>query len=394
MKIALINHAYPPMVSGTAVIVHRLANGLVQRGHQVLVICASDRREPYSEETARLTIHRLRSYPNPFRAAQRLLIWSRSEYDAALQAFAPDVIHVHEPFVLAMLAVEYGKRAGCPVVFTFHAFPEIGSVHVPKIFGFQALVNKMYWRYVSRLMRRVDATTTTTASAARLILEHTGIMPIVISGGVDLLTFKPGRLTPDLDSDIRARYGIPASTPIILNVGRLDKEKQVDKVIRSAAGLLRGLPAHLLIVGDGREKPSLEALSRKLGVQDRVRFTAYVEDHSELADLYRLAEVFVTASEVETQGLVLLEAAACGLPLIAPPTPVMAEIIQEGVNGFLIPIGEDQTMSTRLEQILSDSALAARMGQSSVTLARDHSLEKTLEAYERFYLETVSHIQA
>src|SRR5512143_3698096 len=98
MKIALLAQSYPPMVSGAAIFVQTLAEGMARRGHQVLVLTASDRPSGYSESKGNLTIRRVRSLRNPFRVGQRFALWPFREIAAALEAFQPDVIHLHDPF--------------------------------------------------------------------------------------------------------------------------------------------------------------------------------------------------------------------------------------------------------------------------------------------------------
>ena len=113
------------------------------------------------------------------------------------------------------------------------------------------------------------------------------------------------------------KYHISKTAPIALHVGRLDPEKQVDLVIEAFSGARTEVPkAELVIVGDGVDKPRLEKLAQRLGISDSVKFLGRVLP-PDLYELYRAGDVFITASEIETQGIVLIEAAATGLPLIA-----------------------------------------------------------------------------
>ena len=171
----------------------------------------------------------------------------------------------------------------------------------------------------------------------------TGLHADAISYGLDLKTFHPPH--PDERTDTRQKWNLPLHVPLILHVGRLDTDKHVDRVILAAAQAMQHSDAHLLIVGDGRQKRHLMQLCRDLKIEERVHFTGYVSIEQGLPELYRVAHMFVTASEIETQGIVLLEAAASGLPLIAVHATCIAEIVYDGANGYLTNAGDVYAMS-------------------------------------------------
>ena len=113
MRIAVLNQSYPPMISGAALFSGHLAEALAERGHEVLVLAASDQGKAYRQRCDNLTIQRFHSYPNPHRVEQRFLLWPANEIKAALLDFAPEVIHLHEPFQMAYFARLYSAAEGC-----------------------------------------------------------------------------------------------------------------------------------------------------------------------------------------------------------------------------------------------------------------------------------------
>ena len=123
------------------------------------------------------------------------------------------------------------------------------------------------------------------------------------------------------------------------------------------------------MVGDGRQKKHLIQLCQDLEIEERVHFTGYVSIQQGLPELYRMATVFVTASEIETQGIVLLEAAASGLPLVAVNATCIPEIVYDDANGYLTKAGDIKAMSMSLTNILNDHQLATCMGKVSRALA-------------------------
>lgn len=147
--------------------------------------------------------------------------------------------------------------------------------------------------------------------------------------------------------------------------------------------------AHLLVVGEGRNKKHLMQLCHKLQIEERVHFTGYVSLQQGLPELCRMASIFVTASDIETQGIVLLEAAASGLPLVAVQATCIPEIVYDGLNGYLTKAGDVYAMSRSWIRILKDPHMAASMGRVSRTLAEGHPNQETFDEHERIYHQMV-----
>jgi glycosyltransferase involved in cell wall biosynthesis len=175
----------------------------------------------------------------------------------------------------------------------------------------------------------------------------------------------------------------------LLHVGRLDVDKSVNIVIRAAAMSMIQNEAHLLIVGDGTEKAKLVRLCKELGIGARSHFPGYVTSRPDLADVYRMARVFVTASEIETQGIVLLEAAACGLPIVAVNATCIPEIVKDGLNGYLIAPGNIAGMANRLSELLSFRKKARLVGQKGCSISKNFSKQKTINEHVSFYAKAI-----
>jgi glycosyltransferase involved in cell wall biosynthesis len=159
----------------------------------------------------------------------------------------------------------------------------------------------------------------------------------------------------------------------------------VERVVRAASLVLQQTPAHLLIVGDGIERAHLEQLCSGLGIGERSHFTGFVSIKEGLPELYQMSTVFVTASEIETQGLVLLEAAACGLPIVAVQATCLHEIVHEGENGYLLRSGDPIGMAKRICELLENPAHASQMGRNGRLIVESHAVERTVAAYEDLY---------
>ncbi len=390
MQLALLTQSYPPMVSGAALVVQRLAQGLAGRGHQVLVLAASAQREAYVEEEGLLRVAHLQALPNPLRHGQRFLLWPQAALAREFARFQPQIIHMHDPLVMSLAGLRAPQTltAKTPRVLTLHQLPWFVSLLAPSLF--RRPIESGLWAYGRWLYRHFNAIIAPSRMIADLVENRTDQRPCVISNGLDLDRFKPEPASPTEATALRQRYGLEPHLPIILYTGRLDLDKRVDLVIRATAVVCKTLPVQLLLVGDGRERTHLEQLVGSLGLGQVARFTGFVPSSGDLPGLYRLASVFTTASQVEIQSSVVLEAAASGLPVVAVQASSMPEFVHEGITGYLAPSSTDEeqivkSLAERLTQLLLNPVQARQMGQAGRVLASEHSQAQALAQHEQLY---------
>jgi len=388
MRIAYLTQSYPPMISGAAILVERLATSMAARGHPVLVIAASDKNVPYVSYQENLNILRLRSIHNPLRVGQRFLFYPRFNILQALNEFCPDIIHTHEPLLMSQLGLEYARHAHIPTLLTVHQVPWFAGSYLPNITGMRSTVESILWAHARQMSQQFTSVITPSHTISELVTAMAGIEPITISNGISLETFQ-SNLTSDDSAVIRNRLQLPLNVPVILHVGRLDIDKNVERVVQAAAQAMQQTEAHLLIVGDGRQKPALVKMCEALNILDRVHFLGYVTMQEELSEIYRLANVFVTASEIEVQSLVLLEAIASGLPIVAVRATFIPEIVHEGVNGFLAESGDINGLANAISTLLKNPEQAYEMGKISRILAEAHDVRISMGLHEQFYSDLV-----
>ena len=388
MKIAYLTQSYPPMVSGASIFAGKLAESMAQRGHHVLVIAASDRGTPYLVKSDNLSLLRLRSYPNPMRAEQNFILPARRTVLRALQDFQPDLVHSHDPFQLGLTGVEYARNMRIPIALNIHQLPWFVASYVPDVAGLRGQIESALWSYARWLLRKFTFVVTPTQTINKIIADMTGIKSQTISYGIDLQTFHP-HLSPDKETALRTRLNLPSNVPVILHVGRLDTDKRVDQVIQIAAHTMQNMGAHLLIVGNGHQKPALMKLCKSLGIGKRSHFPGYVSMETGLPEIYRLANLFVTVSEIETQGIVLLEAAASGLPIVAVRATCIPEVVHHGVNGYLTEPNDNIALGNAITKLLLDSDKARKMGAAGQQLAQEHNILTTFDSYEHLYIDLI-----
>lgn len=387
MRIAYLTQSYPPGVSGAAVIACQLAENMARRGHRVLVVTASDRGAPYLARNGNLILLRLRSMDSPLRVGQRFLLSAYLSIPRFLDDFQPDIVHSHDVFHMGLAAASYARRARVPSILSVHGLPSLAARYIPDLQGLRGRAEHGLWMYARWLIQKFDTLIAPTRTTADIISMQTGARPLAISNGIDLRAFTSSPLSPDLERTLRNRLGLPPNVPLLLHVGRLDIEKNVHRVIRAAAQTMQETDAHLLLVGDGREKPALMGLCESLGIASRVHFPGFITVEQSLPDVYRLARLFVTASEIETQGIVLLEATASGLPIAAARATYIPEIVHHGENGLLSEPGDLPALARSMTTLIQNPELAQQMGKASRHLAQVHDQRATMDLYEELYYD-------
>lgn len=394
MRIAYLTQSYPPVVSGAAVVVHGLAEGMAQRGHQVLVLTASENAIPYEVNTPGLKIQRFRSIRNPFRKNHYFAPWPHFEIMRALSDFAPNVVHAHDTLQFALSSLAYCRDTSTFGVMTAHQLPWFVRSHLPNWAALKDGIEGALWTYSRRTLCRFNAVVTPTRTIANVVYQRTGIRSRVIGYGINPAFFYQAPLSKTKEAALRKQLGVPENVPVLLHVGRLDVDKNVDRVILAAARAMSNRNAHLLVIGDGTEKNNLINLCNQLGIGERSHFPGFVAREQGLPDIFRLASVFVTASEIETQGLVLLEAAACGLPLVAVTATCVPEIVRDGVNGYLAAPGDVAGLAAHIQRLLDEPAMAHRMGLAGSLISQESSLDKTLLAHEALYYRAFARVKS
>lgn len=394
MRIVIATAVYHPMINGVAVFSYNLARGLAGRGNEVVVICPSQTGKSYTRmvdgvKTCYLRSVQAKVYPDQIHAVPkkkklfykhgfRVSVFPQKEVKQILAEFRPDVVHVQVSDPIGLSVVSYARKHGIPVVTTEHNQPEV----ITEPLGVPGFIKKpidaLLAAYFANRQSKSDFVTMPTKKAIMKLLDGRDFkVPVAaVSNGVDLGCFKPGRAEEKLYKE----YGLDVEFSTVLYVGRVDPEKNVGAVVKA---FLKADLSHsqLVVVGDGVD---LARLRKKYGEYNNIHFLGRIVP-PELYRVYRLGDVFATASEVETQGIVLIEAAATGLPLIAVDAGAVSEICVNGENGFLCQPGNIDEMAEALRKILSDGELRVKFAEKSVELACEHDFEKTLDKFENIY---------
>lgn len=389
MRIAYICQSYPPMVSGAALFVKRLAEEMNARGHSILVISASEKGMAEICQSERFKHVKLRSLKNPLRVGQTFTLWSRNTVFDHLKQFTPDLIHVHDAMNLGILGLKYAQATNTSAILTLHQLPRFVATYFPDFPGVRKVVKNLFWSYGDWLLRNYDHTIVPSHTIAEEVSAKIDKQSIVISYGIDLRRFSPDPERAGERTYLCKKYGLDASKPIILHVGRLDKDKNMTSLIRAAGRALAQVDGQLLVVGDGCHRKTLEALCSELGISGRAFFPGFINQEGDLPALYRLATVFAMASLVETQGIVILEALSSSVPVVAFQATCIHELVQDSINGYLVQSGDVDEMGDLIAKLLSCPAQASEMGRVGRDLVKIHAINNTFEKHERLYQDVI-----
>ena len=410
MKVVIATAVYYPQINGVAVFSHNLALGLVGRGMEVLVLCPSQTGKNYTRtidgvKTVYLKSVQAKIYPDQihslpkqkkimgikvprlfYRHGFRVSVFPQHEVKKVLDGFSPDVVHVQVSDPIGLSVVSYARKHNIPIVTTEHNQPEVltSSFKLPELL--QKPFNALLYSYFRNRQSKSDFVTMPTEQAIRNLLNkhEFGVPVAAVSNGVDLANFRPGKVA----AAIYEKYGISKDKRIVLYVGRIDPEKRVETVISAFKKARKFVSkAELVIVGDGVDKARLEQIYSRDDAS--IRFLGRVLP-PDLYELYRIGEVFVTASEIETQGIVLIEAAAVGLPLIAVDKGAVGEVCINGRNGFLCRPKDEEQISEAIVKILGDNKLREEFSKESLKIAKNHDFETTLDRFINIYEGLIS----
>ena len=387
MKIVIASDLHYPTINGVATFSRNLAKGLADRGHEVVVIAPSQTGKRYKEVDGNYVIVRTDSVPFPFYQNFRISLTPGREVKKILQDFDPDVIHIQMLLGIGQAAMKYGNKFGIPIVSTNHAMPENLMDNLRLLAPVSRPINYMLKAYGARFHSKADYITMPTQSAIDMFNVDKITTPMgAVSNGIDLSRFTPGVV----DKTLYTHFSIPENEPIISYIGRLDAEKHLPVLMRAFMRVKSVMPhVHLLIVGDGTDRPVLEGMAHEFGVVNDVTFTGRVSDE-ELSELHKVGTVFCMPSPAELQSIATLEAMASGQPIVAVDAGALGELCQHERNGYLTEQDDDEMIAKGLVAILEDAALRQEMSQQSLAIAKTHNLQTTLSQFETIYERVIN----
>lgn len=377
MKVILGSESFPPNISGVSTATVNLAENLVKNGHEAFVFTPGRNfRSKIDSSFKKYQVHRLNSFPNPFRHGYRVTLVSDWEIERLVEKIQPDVIHLQDPAMIGQALRRVGKKLDIPVIITNHFSLEYALSYFKAFRLFTPLLRSELIAYLVLFYNKCNAVVTPTETFRKQI-ENWGVkVPVqAISNGIQIEKFLEQYSEAKI-SHTRAKFNL-SDKPIILYLGRVDTDKSIDVLIQSMPKVLAKTSAHFVVVGTGGEVENLKILVKKLGAEQSITFLGFVDHNSpDFVGLYKAASIFAIPSTIETQSIVTLEAMSSGLPIIAARAGALPELVHNHKNGFLFKPGDFNEASKRIIQILTNPKIAKKMGKESVKIAMTHQMNR------------------
>jgi 1,2-diacylglycerol 3-alpha-glucosyltransferase len=350
LRVGIFSDSYHPYVSGVVRSIEILKDELENLGHDSYIFAPN-----YPLASKEKNVYRYLSIPAPTQRSYFLPIPFSPRLRYQVKELELDIIHVHSPFLLGSLGTLIAKRFNLPLIFTYHTLYHRYAHYLP--IG-KNLTSNIINKWNKNFCNQCDRVIAPSLFVKKLIEENG------ITTGVDVV---PTGLTDAYyyvhndENWLRKKFNIEDKEKILLYVGRLGKEKNLIFLIEAMKEILKTKPfTKLLIVGTGPEESNLKMLCQAQNLQDNILFSGQVK-HQELLKCYSGADIFTFASQTETQGLVVGEAKASGLPVVSLYSPCMSEMIFNGKDGFLVHNLE--TFIEKVIYLLENEKITKSMGK-------------------------------
>ncbi|MCS5695885.1 glycosyltransferase family 4 protein [Desulfofundulus thermocisternus] len=341
MRIGIFTDSYRPYTSGVVRSIDTFTAELTKLGHEIYIFAPN-----YPNCSKEEGVFRFPSFPAPTNRDFTLALPFSFRLKPTLTQWKPDIIHVHSPFLVGRVGARYARKFKIPLVFTFHTLYDQYVHYVPFA---RSVTRELTRRFCRDFCNKCDLVITPTS----IIKDHLRNLGVyakikVIPTGINLDDFNNGDIYW-----LRKKYNIKPEETILLYVGRLGQEKNIVFLLYAFVELYITNPnIKLVLVGGGPEYNNLKKLTHQLGIEEQVIFTGTL-NRKEVINCYLGADIFVFASKTETQGLVLAEAKAAGLPVVAIKAYGSSEMIKDGEDGFLLPESKEIYVEKIKELILN-----------------------------------------
>lgn len=408
MRVLYFSDTFLPKTDGVAVSIKNFSELLALRGHQFCICAPKYGDGDFDRMTDNIQVLRFRSGYLPSYPDIKVVLPSPGKIKRIIEDFKPDLIHIHTPGLLGLYAVNAAERFGVPTIGTYHTLMAEQEMYVSfyrlfkldKLFfkanKFKKKLNideldkivkfdnfnirkKIILKICNDIYNRCDVVISPSHLIKEQLIEYGITRPItVVSNGMDLKRFQG---TPKTYTS--------GDAPKFLHVGRISYEKNCDVVLNAFKTIHEHYPkATLAIIGEGPAIPSLQRQAEHLGIQAAVSFKGFIPN-AVLHEEYPKYDVFLTASTMETQGLVVLEAIACGLPAVGVDAFALPELIRHGENGYIAKPFDSKGIAQGALEIIRNPEEYAKFSKNSIQIASGHDMEKCVDAMEEVYSKVI-----
>ncbi len=406
MRIAFFSDTYLPKIDGVSISTYQFINKLAERGHEILLFCPGYKEDDLNQYHSNIKIVRLRNFFLPSYPDVKLIYPQGKKIKKHLLLFQPDILHIQTPGFVAQYAVRMARKFSVPLAGTFHTL----MTEMAEYLSFYRLLlldrffqkikrkkkskkpmpaskklkkeKKLTKKFIANLTNRIYKKCNLIITPTKMIeqnLKDTGFKnsTLVISNGLNLQNFS---LTP---------RELNTQSPRLLHAGRIGFEKNVPTVIQAFVEILERFPeARLDIVGHGPAYGQIEAMVKQWGLEEKIFLVGFLP-HEELVNRYPEYDIFLTASTMETQGMVVMESMASGLPCLGVRAFALSEMINHGTNGYLAEPFAHSEIAEYACQILADAKLYRQLSENAVHSATEHDINISIDKLESAYMKLI-----
>ncbi len=380
LSIAMVCDPIGSNKSGVVVSTLRFGKLLKERGHNVIFIAAKSREHKDHSQHGDIKAYRFRSLPIPKSNGWTTAFPTVGELKKNFQAEKIDIVHILLPMSGALVALRAARALNLKIVAHSHSQPENLFMDMPKMI--QPILGRIWNRYLAWVYAQAELIIYPTEFGYKLLhhLTKKDKSFAVISNGVNIDRYKIKVI-----GDFYQRFNIPEDTIKIIYVGRLFPEKSIDTLIKALPYIIKEYPKiHVMLAGMGHVRPKLEKLVQDLNLKKYVTFLGLVSDEDKIL-AYNAGDIFVSPSFAELEGMTVLEAMACGKPVVIPNATMNAAKFFIKDNGFLFESKNHKDLACQILKLINNPELRQKMGENSLKQVKNYDINKSVDRLEEVY---------
>jgi len=372
MRIAIFTDTFMPNIDGVVTFTTNLSKELANKGHKVFIICPKYKNNQ-EFQYKNIKIIRINCIPAFFYEGYKFASPFSWRLLSIIKKEKIDIIHFQTPISLGIQAILISKILKIPLVGTFHT--NIADPNYLKHINItHSYMQKISWEYSKMYYNQADLRTCPSQTTKKELLKHGFKKPIkAISNGIGLESFKPAKNN--------------RKQKILIFIGRIAYEKNIFYLLECFKMVLKKIPdTKLIIVGEGPQFEEVKQKVKSLGLSKNIILTGRIS-HDELinSQTFNSADLFVTASTTETQGISTMEAQAKGIVCIGVSAGGIKDLIKNNYNGFLVKEGDKKKYADCIIKLLTNKSLYKKMKANTLKEIKKHELKKVIKIYEREY---------
>ncbi len=381
MNVAIFTDCYLPIKNGVVTSVLQLKKGLEKKGHNVIIITVEVPK--YQDKDT--NIYRLPSVKVGLGTEQRFAFFNQGAINRFLKKKEINIIHTHTEFSIGHCGKWAAKKLKIPHVHTIHTMWEEYNHY---ILNGRLISIKLFRKMLKSYLKNVNAIIAPSIKAKKYIKELMPNMPSqIIHNGIDIQKFKSSNITKSEIEQLRKEFGLKKNDKILIFVGRIGREKRVMELLNSMIPIVKRIQKlKMIFVGDGPDLKELIKKVTELYLHKEIIFTGFV-NWDLIYRLYSIADIFITASLSEVHPMTMIEASMSKLPLIARRDDSYLDLVQDGINGYLVDTEEE--LAEKVELLFKDNKKMEEFSKASFYISQTFTAENHVDKVEEFYKKVI-----